>query len=145
MRKTKLTLLLLAAMLVGVCIGFYGNNAIIQARIRHFSRIPGNLPEHITQKLTERLDLDAAQRAQVLGVFTNYDGRIQETRDQSRAMFEALKREMTAQIDQYLTPEQVEEHRKMLAELDQMRQDNRALRRAMGTPPPGASDAAPAK
>ena len=33
MRKTKLTLLLLAALLVGVCIGFYANNAIIQARM----------------------------------------------------------------------------------------------------------------
>ena len=81
MRKTKLTLLLLAALLVGVCIGFYGNNAIIQARIRHFSQIPGNMPEHITQKLTQRLDLDAGQRAQVFAIVQSFDGRLQEARD----------------------------------------------------------------
>ncbi len=144
MRKTKLTLLLLAALLVGVCIGFTANNAIIQARIRHFSRIPGNMPEHITQKLTERLNLDDEQRAQVLAVFTTYDTRLQEIRDQSRATFDALRQEMTAQIDQYLTPAQVAEHTKMLDELEQRRQENRALRRAMGVSPSGPSNA-PAK
>ena len=138
MRKTKLTLLLLAALLAGVCIGFYANNAIIQARIRHFSQIPGNMPEHITQKLTERLQLDAEQQKQVLAVFTNYDGKLTETRDQSRAMFDALKQEMTAQIDQDLTPAQVEKHRKILEELDQKHRDNRDLMRAF--PPPASTN-----
>ena len=139
MRKTKLTLLLLAALLAGVCIGFYANNAIIQARIRHFSQIPGNMPEHITQKLTERLQLDAEQQKQVLAVFTNYDGKLKETRDQSRAMFDALRQEMTAQIDRYLTPAQVEQHKKILEELDQKHRDNRDLMRAFPPPPPPAS------
>ena len=55
MRKTKLTLLLLAALLVGVCLGFFGNSAIIRARIQKFSQIPANMPEHITAKLTESI------------------------------------------------------------------------------------------
>ena len=136
MRKTKLTLLLLAALLVGVCIGFYGNSAIIRARIQRFSQIPANMPQHITGKLAERLDLDAAQREKVLAVFMAYESRLQETREQSRAMFDALLQEMTAQIDQYLTPAQVAEHKKMLEELDQRRRDSRDLIRAF--PPPAA-------
>ena len=34
MRNTKLILLLLAALLIGMCAGFYINSAIIRARIR---------------------------------------------------------------------------------------------------------------
>ena len=144
MPKTKLTLLLLAAMLLGVCIGFFTNDAIIRARIRHFSQIPENMPQHITDKLTERLGLDAAQQQQVLSVFTNYDARLTETREKSRAMFDALMQEMTAQIDQYLTPAQVAEHKKMLDELEQRRRDTRALMRAYPPPPPD-QPAAPQK
>ena len=40
MRKTKLILLLLAALLLGVCLGFFGNTAIIRARIRFFACSP---------------------------------------------------------------------------------------------------------
>ena len=136
MPKTKLTLLLLTAILLGVCIGFFTNDAIIRARIRHFSQIPENMPQHITDRLTERLTLDASQQKQVLGVLTAYDTRLTETREQSRAMFDALMQEMTAQIDQYLTPAQVLEHKKMLDELEQRRRDNRALMRAYPPPSP---------
>ena len=58
-------------------------------------------------------------------------------------MFDELKQEMAAQIDQHLTPAQIEEHRKMLAELDQQRRADRALARAMGGAA-GSSNAAPA-
>lgn len=143
MRKTKLTLLLLAALLTGVCLGFFGNSAIIRARIARFSQIPHNMPQHITDKLTDRLDLDAAQQEKVLAVFMAYESRLQETREKSRAMFDELKQEMAAQIDQHLTPAQIEEHRKMLAELDQQRRADRALARAMGGAA-GSSNAAPA-
>ena len=64
MPKTKLILLLLAALLTGVCLGFFGNSAIIRARIRHFSQIPENMPRHITARLTERLHLDPQQQEQ---------------------------------------------------------------------------------
>ena len=140
MRKTKLTLLLLAALLVGVCIGFFGNNAIIQARIRHFSQIPGNMPEHITQKLTQRLDLDAGQRAQVFAIVQSFDGRLQEARDQSRATLDALMADMRAQIALHLTPEQQAEHAKLVAEIDARRKADRELRRAMRPPPPPSAN-----
>ena len=138
MRKTKLTLLLLAAMLVGVCLGFYGNNAIIQARIRHFSRIPGNMPEHLTQKLTERLELDAAQQTAVRAILQSYDGRLQEARDQSRATLDALFADMRGEIAAHLTPAQKIEQEKMIAEFEQRRQADRDLRRALRSPPPVA-------
>ena len=147
MRKTKLTLLLLAALLVGVCIGFYGNSAIIRARIQHYSQIPGNMPEHVADMLTDRLKLDVEQQQRVLAVLQAYDGRIQETRDQSRAMFDGLRREMSAQIDRYLTPEQAAKHKQILDEFDRKREEDRALRRALRAPPPPPppSNAAPAK
>ena len=131
MPKTKLTLLLLTALLAGVCLGFFGYSAIVRARIRHFSQIPENMPKHITERLTERLKLDSRQQEQVLAVFEAYDTRLQETREQSRAAFRALRDEMSAEVDRHLTPEQVAEHKKMLAELDQRIQDNRALLRVL--------------
>ena len=135
MPKTKLTLLLLAALLAGVCLGFFGYSAIIRARIRHFSQVPENMPRHITERLTERLQLDARQQAQVLSIFMAYDTRLQETREKSRAMYQALRNEMAGEIDRHLTAEQVEEHQKMLTELDQRIQNNRALLRAFSPPP----------
>lgn len=142
MRKTKLTLLLLAALLVGVCIGFYANNAVIQARIRHFSRIPGNMPEHLAQKLTERLELDAAQQEAVRAILVSYDGRLQEARDQSRATLDALFAGMRGEIAAHLNPEQKLEQQKMIAEFEQRRQSNRDLRRALRVPSPATTNAA---
>lgn len=139
MRKTKLTLLLLAALLVGVCLGFFGNSAIIRARIQKFSQIPANMPEHITAKLTERLDLDATQQQQVLAVFKAYETRMEETRQQRRALIDALLEEVRVEIAQHLTPEQQEEHKKMLSEMGQRHRDARALMRAF--PPPAATNA----
>ena len=138
MRKTKLTLLLLAALLVGVCIGFFGNSAIIKARIQKYSQIPDNMPEHITAKLTDRLDLNAEQQQQVLAVFKAYEGRMEETRQQRRALIDNLLEEVRVEIAKYLTPEQQAEHKKMLAEMDQRHRDTRALIRAF--PPPGSTN-----
>lgn len=135
MPKTKLTLLLLTALLAGVCLGFFGYSAIIRARIRHFSQIPENMPRHITERLTERLQLDAVQQEQVLAVFLAYESRLQETREQSRAAFRALRDEMSAEIARHLTPAQAAEHRKMLEELDQRFRENRALLRALSPSP----------
>jgi hypothetical protein len=139
MKKTKLTLLLLTALLVGVCIGFFTNSAIIRARIQKFSQMPANMPEHITQKLTERLHLDATQQEKVRAILVTYASRMQETRAKSQSMFDSLLAEMSLQIDQYLTPEQVQEHQKLLAELDQRHRDARALLRAYPPPPPKAN------
>ena len=136
MRKTKLTLLLLAAMLIGVCIGFFSYDAVIRARIRHYSQIPGNMPEHVVARLTERLKLDADQQAAVRAIVQSYDGRLQETREQNRAVLDAIFTGMRGEIDVHLTPEQKAEHDKMVAELQQRRQENRDLRRALDIPPP---------
>lgn len=136
MRKTKLALLLLTALLAGVCIGFFINSAIIRARIRHYSQMPANMPEHITRKLSERLQLDDVQQEQVRAVLLSYQDRMKETREKSRSMFDSLLAEMSIQIDQYLTPEQKAEHLKLMAELDQRHRDARALMRAYPAPAP---------
>ena len=134
MKQTKLALLLLAALLAGVCIGFSVNRAIIRARIRQFTETPVNMPDHITQRLVDRLELNAEQTEQVRSVLTAYQSRMGETRKQSRALFAGLIEEMRVEIAQYLTPAQQEEHKEMLAELDQRIRDNRDLIRAY--PPP---------
>ena len=139
MRKTKLTLLLLAALLVGVCLGFFGNSAIIRARIQQYSQIPANMPEHITGKLTQRLALNAEQQQQVLAVFKAYETRMQDTRQQRQALIDSLLEEVRNEIAQYLTPEQQEEHKKMLSEMGQRRRNAQALMRAF--PPPAATNA----
>ena len=134
MKQTKLALLLLAALLAGVCLGFSVNRAIIRARIRQFTETPVNMPEHITQRLVDRLELNAEQTEQVRSVLTAYQARMEETRKQSRALFAGRIEEMRVEIAQYLTPAQQEEHKKMLAELDQRIRDNQELIRAY--PPP---------
>lgn len=144
MKKTKLTLLLLAALLVGVCLGFLGNRAVIQARIRHFSRIPGNVPAHITDMLAKRLELDAEQQNQVRAIVQSYDARLQKAREDSRATFEGIMQEMRTEVAAHLTPAQQAEHEKLIVEIDQRRQENRALRQAMHLPPPGMGNPAPA-
>ena len=88
------------------------------------------MPEHITAKLTKRLDLDAEQQVQVLAVFKAYEGRMEETRQQRRALIDALIEEVRLEIAKHLTPEQQAEHKKMLEEMDQRRRENRALIRA---------------
>ena len=142
MKKTKLTLLLSAALLVGVCIGFFTNSAIIRQRIRHFSQMPANMPEFITQRLTARLELNAEQQEQVRAVLLTYGTRMQETRQRSQDMFDSLLAEMSLKIDQYLTPEQVKQHQILLAELDQRHRDRRALLRAF---PPSPDKTNPVK
>ena len=54
-------------------------------------------------------------------------------------LIDALLEEVRVEIAQYLTPEQQEEHKKMLAEMDQRHRDARALMRAF--PPPAATNA----
>ena len=134
MKQIKLALLLLAALLAGVCIGFSVNRAIIRARIRQFTETPVNMPEHITQRLVDRLELNAEQTEQVRSVLTAYQSRMEETRRKNRALFDGLTEELRVEIAQYLTPAQQEEHKNMLAELDQRIRDNRELIRAY--PPP---------
>ncbi|NLG34939.1 MAG: hypothetical protein GX548_06265 [Lentisphaerae bacterium] len=136
MNQTKLTLLLAAALLAGVCIGFFANAAIIRARIQRFSRIPANMPEHITHRLAKRLDLNEEQRRQVLAVFEAHSGRMQEAREQNRALIESLIEEARLEIARHLTPEQQEEHKQILAEIGERHRKNRALIRAFRPPPP---------
>jgi hypothetical protein len=130
MKKTKLTLLLLAAVLIGVCIGFYANTVVIRARIQRYAQLPANMPEHITNRLTQRLQLDDEQRLNVLAVFQKHETRMKETREQSRALLDAMIEEVRLEVAQHLTPEQQEEHKRILEELKERRETSRALMRA---------------
>lgn len=134
MRKTKLTLLLFAALLIGICVGFYANSAIIRARIRAYNQIPANMPQHVTDRLTQRLDLTPSQREQVLATLLSYQDHMAATREKNRAMFAELLAEVTAQIDQHLTPEQQVEHANLQAEISARRRETRTIKRALATP-----------
>ncbi|NLB64912.1 MAG: hypothetical protein GX803_00360 [Lentisphaerae bacterium] len=141
MKTTKLTLLLLAAMLVGVCIGFYANSAIIRARINRFSQLPANMPEHLTNRLTQRLDLNADQQREIRKIFQAHGVRMREAREQNRALIDALIEEARQDIAQHLTPEQQEEHKKMLIELRERIRNDQATRRALSASPVNHSPA----
>jgi hypothetical protein len=143
MRITKLTLLLLATLLIGIAIGFWGNSAIIRARIRRYSQLPDNMPQHITNRLTERLQLNDEQRQQVLAILMTHEDRMRETREQSRALIDNFIEEVRVEIARHLTPVQQEEHKKLLAEMRLRQHNHRALLRAFPPPPPkenGASN-----
>lgn len=140
MKKTKLGLLLLSALLIGVCIGFYANAAIIRARIHRYSQVPANLPEIITNRLTKRLDLDEDQRREVLKIFQAHGVRMQAARAQNKALIDSLIEEARVDIAQHLTPAQQEEHKRLLAELRGRFESTQALRRAIAPPPEGVND-----
>ena len=135
MRNTKLILLLLAALLIGMCAGFYINSAIIRARIRAYNQIPANIPQHVTDRLSKRLDLTPEQCGKILATMQGYQARMDETREKSRAMFDELMAEVFVQIDQHLTPEQQAEHARIQDEISAKRRAARDMRRAL-TPPP---------
>ena len=136
MRKTKLILLLLAALLTGVFVGFKANDAIIRARIQRFSQMPADMPAHIAGRLTERLKLTPEQQAQVLAILRTHEARMEETRVQSRLLIDNFIEEVRIEIAQHLTPEQQAEHKRILAEMQQRRLNDHALRRALPPPPP---------
>lgn len=140
MKKTKLGLLLLSALLLGICLGFYANAAIIRSRIQRYSQVPANMPELITNRLTKRLDLNADQRREVLKIFQAHGVRMKDARAQNRALIDALVEEARVEIAQHLTPEQQAEHQKLLAELRGRFEATRALRRAFSHQPKGAND-----
>ena len=118
MKKTKLALFLLTALLDGVCIGFYGNAAINRARIQRYSQIPANMPEHITDRLTRRLQLNDEQRAEVLKIFQAHGERMKEAREQNRALIDSLIEQARVAIAEHLTPEQQEFVRTCVTTLD---------------------------
>lgn len=130
MNKTKLALLLLTAHLIGVCVGFFANEAIIRARVRRFSQIPANMPEHVAERLTVRLGLSAEQRQQVYAILLKHDSRMKDAREKSNAMIDALLEEVRLEIAPLLTPEQAEIHKKIVADLPRRRAERGALLRA---------------
>ncbi|MDY0148812.1 MAG: hypothetical protein RBT03_01855 [Kiritimatiellia bacterium] len=143
MKKTKLGLLLLAALLGGFCLGFYANATLIRTRIQRYSQVPANMPELITNRLTKRLDLNADQRRDVLKIFQAHGVRMKDARAQNRALLDSLIEEARVEIAQHLTPEQQAEHKKLLAELRKRYEATRTLRRALAHPPKHAHDSSP--
>lgn len=136
MNKTKLALLLLTAHLIGVCVGFFANESIIRARVRRYSQIPANMPEHVAGRLTVRLGLSQTQRDQVLAVLSKHESRMKDAREKSNAMIDALLEEVRLEIAPILTPEQVEAHKKIIADLPRRRAERGALLRAYSPPEP---------
>jgi len=131
MRKTKLTLLLFAALLAGVCIGFYVNDAIIRARVRRYSQIPANLADHISEKLAAGLDLNPIQQEQIRLLALAYEERFQDARERSRALRHEVTDDLLEQIQILLTPEQQAAYDDMMERMEARHRETRALRRAM--------------
>jgi Spy/CpxP family protein refolding chaperone len=127
MKTTKLILLLLTALLVGVCIGFFTNSAIIKARVRHYQEIPSHLSEHIMEKMTAGLDLTAGQQAAIqkqVDLFVEQRGEQCSTRKAKNAEQMA---EMSRGVLQHLTPEQQMQFKTMMEKVGPRRKASRDL------------------
>jgi len=136
MKTTKLLLLLLTALLIGVCIGFFSNSAIIRARIRQFSEIRANRSAHIIEKLTKHLELTEEQQGQLHSVVLTYEVRITEAHEKSQALFQSPLEEMAEAITPYLTPKQQDAYKKMRSTHHQRHQKSRALMSAFPSDAP---------
>ncbi len=136
MAKTKFILLLTAVLLAGVCLGFYADRLIIHSRIRHFSRVPADLPRHITSKLTHELTLTEQQQTDILAILQVHNEKMQAAHESTRTLFTELSQAMRQEVSSQLTPEQQERYRLVLERLDERRKNNRQMRRAVGAPPP---------
>ncbi|MDR0994613.1 MAG: hypothetical protein LBN38_08665 [Verrucomicrobiota bacterium] len=136
MQKIKWTLLLLAILLSGVCAGFYANTLVMRTRIRHFSRVPANLPEHITHKLTRTLHLNPTQQEKVRQTIMKHHLLIEEAWAEKHATFQQLMRNMRNEISVLLTPEQQAAYQNHLDKLDQERENRQHLRQGAFPPPP---------
>lgn len=132
LKKANLALLLLGAGLVGFCIGFQTNAAVVRARVRAISTLPENMPAFLTDRLTEVLGLDGEQRTAIRDIMERHDAKMKEARARGRAEVDALVAELDAAIDEQLTPEQKVKQRKYLDEIRKKAQENRQLKRAAG-------------
>lgn len=136
MKTTKLLLLLLTALLVGVCIGFFTNSAIIRARIRRYSEIRAHRSAHIIGMLTKHLALTEEQQSQIRGIVLTYETRITEAQKQSEALYKAPLEEMADAITPCLTPKQQEAYKQMRSAHRRNHQQSRALMSAFSADTP---------
>jgi Spy/CpxP family protein refolding chaperone len=131
LKKANLFLLLLAAVIVGFCIGFHTNAAIIRARVRKISTMPENMPAYLTEKLTKLLDLDDAQQTAIREIMERHDAKMQEARARGREIVDALVADLNAEVESQLTPEQRKIHAEHIEKMRQRGRENRQLRRAV--------------
>lgn len=104
--KTKLTILLLSIFLLGVCTGFVGNEQVLRWRFARFERNPETLPQRITDRLTQKLDLTAEQQTAIHAIFTQAGTQFKAHREKVGEEIAALRNGITEQIMAVLTPEQ---------------------------------------
>ncbi len=131
MRTTKLILLLLTALLIGVCIGFFTNSAIIKARVRRYREIPAHLSEHIMERMTARLDLTAEQEQDIQKQVDVFVEQREEQRRTRKAQNAGHMAELGRGIAQHLTPEQQVTFAAMMEKVGPRREASRDLMRAI--------------
>ncbi len=131
MRTTKLILLLLTALLIGVCMGFFTNSAIIKARVRRYREIPTHLSEHIMERMTARLDLTAEQQQDIQKQVDLYVSQREEQCQTRKAQNTGHMAELGRGIAQHLTPEQQATFKTMMEKAGPRRQAGQDLMRAI--------------
>lgn len=131
LHKATLVLVLLGAALIGFCVGFQTNAAVIRSRVRALSGPAENMPAFLTDNLAKVLDLDEAQQAAVLGIMERHDARMREARERRRAEVDAMVAELDAELQAEFTPEQKARHEKYLEELRRESREKRQLRKVV--------------
>lgn len=131
MRTTKLILLLLTALLIGVCIGFFTNSAIIKARVRQYQEIPAHLSEHIMEKMTAGLDLSTEQQQEIQKQVDAYVDQRKENCGLRKVKRAEQMTKLSQGIAQHLTPDQQAVFKTMMEKVGPRRKASRDLMHAI--------------
>lgn len=111
MKTAKLILLLLTAVLIGVCIGFFAQNALLRSRVREYRQISPHMSGHMMGKMTHRLALTERQKEKIQDIIDTYTRR----RTEQRAL---LQMKLHRDITRCLNDEQREEYEKMWGRIE---------------------------
>ncbi len=107
MKSLKWSLLLLATLLLGVCIGIVGSGLIIRYRFDSVAREgPDVIPGILTAQLTRRLNLTASQQKTLESQIRKAQHEFKAVRRQYEPQLQSIVTNTIAEIQTILTDEQ---------------------------------------
>jgi hypothetical protein len=116
----RAVVLLLTVLAAGAAIGWFAHDKVRDAR-----RANRYNSERVVKRLTNELNLDAAQQKAVLAILDNRRVDIDSLSVDVYPRFDAIRRLANAQIDSVLTPEQSAKFREDVRERDERRAERR--------------------
>ncbi len=104
--KTKMTLLLLMTLFIGVILGVLLRPLFIGNRFDDFRKLRS--PGGITSRIEKILELDETQMKVIKPILENHEIKLRESGEKSRREFGNLMDSLKTELSEYLTVEQLE-------------------------------------